>query len=221
MTSTQSAGTVDAMSTEHEHGPAGAGRHPETAAEWDAKYAQADRLWTSNVNPALIAEATGLAPGTALDVGSGEGADARWLADQGWTVTAVDISQVAVDRARAADPDGRISWHRVDLTCDDVPNAPFDLVSAFYFPIARSQESLVDVLVGAVAPGGRLLVVNHAPAGMAAHGFDPADYVFGSDIGARLGDGWEIEVDQTRPRGVPAGNGAHIDDEVFRARRVR
>ena len=209
------------MTTKHEHGPANTGRHPQTAQEWDEQYARTDRLWTTNVNPALVAEIDGLAPGTALDIGSGEGADARWLMERGWRVTAVDISQVAVDRARRADPDGTISWNRVDLTTEPIPNAPFHLVSAFYFPIARVQESLVDVLVGAVAPGGRLLVVAHAAAGMAAHGFDAADYVFPSDIAEGLGGDWEIEVLQTRPRGVPAGNGAHIDDEVLRARRIR
>lgn len=206
---------------EHEHGPASAGRHPETAQEWDEKYATSDRLWTTDVNPALVAEADALEPDSALDIGSGEGADARWLAGKGWRVTAVDISQVAVDRAREADPDGAIAWHRVDLIRESIPNAPFALVSAFYFPIARAQERLVDVLVGAVAPGGRLLIVAHAAAGMAAHGFDSSDYVFPSDIAERLGDDWEIEVNETRPRGVPAGNGAHIDDEVLRARRVR
>ncbi|MDI1451118.1 class I SAM-dependent methyltransferase [Polyangium sp. 6x1] len=46
----------------------------------------------------------GLPAGTALDVGCGLGADAIWLAHQGWRVTAVDISHVALDRARAAEP---------------------------------------------------------------------------------------------------------------------
>ncbi len=178
-----------------------------------------DRIWTTNVNPALLAEAPSLAPGKALDVGGGEGADARWLAAQGWSVTAVDISQVAVDRAREADPDGVISWNRVDLTVDPIPNAPFDLVSAFYFPIPAARRELVDALIAAVAPGGTLLVVAHEAEGMRAHGFDPADFVQPSDIGESLGDGWVVEISEVRPRGVAAGNGAHINDEVLRARR--
>lgn len=223
MTIQHDAGTVVTMTTEqdHTHGPANAGRHPETAQEWDEKYATSDRLWTTNVNPALITEVEAIGPGSALDIGSGEGADARWLTGRGWTVTAVDISRVAVDRAQDADPDGSIEWHRVDLTTDPIPNAPFGLVSAFYFPIARSQDSLVDVLAGAVEPGGRLLVVQHAAEGMRAHGFDSSDYIFPSDIADRLGDDWEVEVNENRPRGVAAGNGAHVDDEVLRARRIR
>lgn len=134
-------------------------------------------------------------------------------------MTAVDISQVAVDRAREADPEGIISWNRVDLMVEPVPNAPFDLVSAFYFPIPAEREALADVLIDAVAPGGTLLVVAHEAEGMRAHGFDPADFVQPADIGARLGDGWTVEVSETRGRGIPAGNGAHINDEVLRARR--
>ena len=221
MTNQHDAGTVVTMTTEHTHGPAAAGRHPETAKEWDDKYSTSDRLWTPNVNPALVTEVEALEPGTALDVGSGEGADARWLAGKGWKVTAVDISQVAMDRARAADPDGSIGWHRLDVTSDPIPNAPFSLVSAVYFHIARSQERLLDALLGAVEPGGQFLLVVHAAQGMKEHGFDPSDYFFPSDIAARLGDDWEIEVNEVRPRGVAAGDGAHVDDDVLRARRIR
>ncbi|MCF8589021.1 class I SAM-dependent methyltransferase [Gordonia liuliyuniae] len=209
------------MTEEHEHGPGTKGRHPETAQEWDELYSTSDRLWTTNVNPALVAEIDALEPGSALDIGSGEGADARWLTEKGWTVTAVDISQVAIDRARAADPEGSIAWHRLDVAQDSLPNAPFGLVSAIYFHIARRQEPLLDALIDAVAPGGRFLLVMHAARGMKEHGFDPSDYFLPSDIADRLGDDWEVEVNETRPRGVPAGNGAHIDDDVLRARRIR
>ncbi|WP_420041542.1 class I SAM-dependent methyltransferase [Gordonia sp. MP11Mi] len=209
------------MTEQHEHGPGNKGRHPETAQEWDELYSTSDRLWTTNVNPALVAEIASLVPGTALDIGSGEGADARWLADEGWKVTAVDISQVAIDRARAADHAGAIAWHRLDVAEEPLPNAPFGLVSAIYFHIARTQERLLDALVDAVEPGGRFLLVVHAAQGMKEHGFDPSDYFFPSDISDRLGDDWEVEVNEVRPRGVPAGNGVHIDDEVLRVRRIR
>ncbi|MGO3325600.1 class I SAM-dependent methyltransferase [Gordonia sp. (in: high G+C Gram-positive bacteria)] len=211
------------MTTEHEHthGSGGAGRHPETAQEWDERYSESDRIWTTNVNPALVAEVEALEPGTVLDVGSGEGADARWLAAKGWSVTAVDISQVAVERARAADPDSSIGWHRLDVTSDPIPDAPFGLVSAIYFHIARRQERLLDVLLDSVEPGGQFLLVVHAAQGMREHGFDPSDYFFPSDVAARLGDDWTIEVNEVRPRGVAAGNGVHVDDDVLRARRLR
>ena len=68
---------------------------------WDERYSSASSIWSGNPNPQLVAEVAGLAPGRALDIGAGEGADALWLAQQGWTVTAVDISTVALERAAA------------------------------------------------------------------------------------------------------------------------
>ncbi len=73
------------------------------AAEWDARYGERDRaMWSGRPNGRLAAEVADLTPGRALDVGCGEGADAIWLARRGWTVTAIDISDVAVGRAREA-----------------------------------------------------------------------------------------------------------------------
>ncbi|GAC66864.1 class I SAM-dependent methyltransferase [Gordonia soli] len=191
-----------------------------SAAAWDERYSNADRLWTANVNPALMAEIADLSPGTALEVGSGEGADSRWLADHGWQVTAVDISQVAIDRAREIDPRPEISWLQADLTVDDIPGIDFGLVTLHYFPIPREHAALVGRLVGAVGPGGTLLVVAHAPEGVRAHGFDPDAYAWPADFRATLGDDWEVVVDETRERGIAAGGGHHTHDVVLRARRT-
>lgn len=65
--------------------------------DWDRRYG-GGRMWTGNPNGTLVAEATRMAPGRALDVGAGEGADALWLAEQGWEVTACDISGRALQR---------------------------------------------------------------------------------------------------------------------------
>lgn len=192
---------------------------PGSAEGWDARYRGADRLWTSDVNPALVAEVSDLDPGTALDVGSGEGADARWLADRGWQVTALDISQVAVDRAREIDPRPSITWLRADVIADDVPAADVGLVTAHYFPIPKENIDAASRLVEAVGPGGSLLVVAHAPEGVRAHGFDPDAYVQPGDFADLLGEDWEIVTDETRERGRAAGGGHHTHDVVFRARR--
>src|SRR5579871_5362086 len=73
------------------------------AAEWDARYREREgQMWSGRPNGRLQAEVAGLTPGRALDVGCGEGADAIWLARSGWTVTAIDISDVALSRAREA-----------------------------------------------------------------------------------------------------------------------
>src|SRR6266480_289721 len=87
---------------EHEHGEQRFGAAAQ-AAEWDAKYSERDgTMWSGRPNGRLVAEVADLNPGRALDVGCGEGADAIWLARRGWTVTAIDISEVAVTRAREA-----------------------------------------------------------------------------------------------------------------------
>ena len=74
---------------------------PFSQESWDERYRSRSALWSRNPNPYLVAEAGDLTPGTALDVGAGEGADAIWLASRGWRVTAVDLSAVALERASA------------------------------------------------------------------------------------------------------------------------
>lgn len=212
----------------HEHGAHEHGAAPHSAREWDERYNSADRLWTALVNPSLIDEAGALPPGTALDVGSGEGADARWLAGRGWQVTAVDISRVAIDRAAQVDSPSdsgdrhEIRWLHTDLTVDEVPGG-FTLVSAHYFPIPLADRAVADKLVAAVAPGGTLLVVAHDESGIRAHGIDPGDYVQPADYAALLDDSWTIVTDETRPRARPAGSPAsgqrHMLDVILRAQR--
>lgn len=86
---------------------------------WDERYRESHRIWSGKPNAALVREVEGLAPGRALDLGCGEGADAVWLAREGWQVTATDISRVALDRAaeHAADAGvaDRIDWQFHDL----------------------------------------------------------------------------------------------------------
>ena len=55
----------------------------------------------AEIDARLVAEIEGMAAGRALDVGAGEGADAVWLAEQGWAVTAVDIASLPLERGRA------------------------------------------------------------------------------------------------------------------------
>jgi SAM-dependent methyltransferase len=142
---------------------------------WDDRYRSAGRLWSGQPNPQLVAQAADLTPGAALDVGCGEGADAIWLASRGWTVTAVDISAVALERAAGhADERGdeiarRISWRQADLRSWDPGPERYDLVSAqFMYLPAAELESLHRRLAAAVRPGGTLLVVLHHPDSMHA-----------------------------------------------------
>ncbi|HEX6351547.1 class I SAM-dependent methyltransferase [Actinophytocola sp.] len=188
---------------------------------WDDRYGTKDRLWSGAPNGVLVVEAADLPPGQALDLGCGEGADALWLAGRGWLVTAVDISQVALERAAAMAGDAKVSWTQADLTTFTPPAGSFDLVSALYFPLPRTADKALDRLLAAVAPGGTLLVGSHDLADVPPHGeFDPHDFYQPDEIAERLDDTWTVLVKETRPRVSAAPPGTeHVNDVVLKARK--
>src|SRR5205823_14237286 len=135
------------------------------AAEWDGRYTEREgAMWSGRPNGRLVAEIADLTPGRALDVGCGEGADAIWLARRGWTVTAIDISDVAVRRAReAAELAGvTVEWLCGDALLTPFPARSFDLMSMQYPALPKAAgEAAVRTLLDAVRPGGLLLAVYH------------------------------------------------------------
>ena len=200
-------------------------------AFWDERYRQPGHVWSGSPNPHLVTGAAGLRPGSALDAGSGEGADTIWLARRGWKVTAVDISSVALARAAGqaeADPEtaGRISWVHCDLTAWTPPAGAFDLVSAQFMHWPGAQRRTVySRLAAAVAPGGTLLVVGHHPSDLATTVRRPRlpELLFTpEETAAALDPGeWEIVICAARPRTVadPAGQPVTVRDSVLQARR--
>jgi thioredoxin reductase/ubiquinone/menaquinone biosynthesis C-methylase UbiE len=210
-----------------------AARPSANQADWDHRYG-GDRIWSGNPNGTLVHEVGDLTAGRALDVGAGEGGDAVWLAEQGWQVTASDISSSALRRVEA-----EAERRGLDVVClladanalDPFGEEAFDLVSAQYASIPRTPDGrAVQNLVRAVAPGGTLLVVSHdlepmrAAADEPGHTrpFDPDAYVRVDDVAAALAasPAWTIEVHEKRPR--PPGSATashHVDDVVLRARR--
>ena len=206
------------------------------ADAWEERYRGASAVWSGRPNPQLVTEAAGLTAGRALDVGCGEGADAVWLAGQGWQVTAVDISGVAIERAAghaaAAGVADRITFRRTDLRKDDDLVAEsrdgdtYDLVSAQFMHLPpQERQELYARLAGVVAPGGRLLIVGHHPLDLAA---GPGrmhfpDMLFtGEELAAALDPAdWEVLAAETRPRAVagPDGREITVRDAVLVARR--
>ncbi|NJP92949.1 NAD(P)/FAD-dependent oxidoreductase [Nonomuraea sp. FMUSA5-5] len=134
---------------------------------WDGRYRQSERIWSGDPNAILVRELSDVPPGTALDLGSGEGGDAIWLAGKGWKVTATDLSGVALRRAaRHADEAGvgdRIDWQQHDLG-KTFPEGTFDLVTACYLHSSGDlpRQAILRRAAAAVAPGGLLLVAGHA-----------------------------------------------------------
>lgn len=198
------------------------------AAEWDARYGQQDgAMWSGRPNGRLVAEFAGLAPGRALDVGCGEGADAVWLARRGWTVTAMDISEVALGRAREA---ARRAGATVGWVCGDALGAPlrpgsFDAVSMQYPALPRSAgDTAVRALLATVRPGGLLLAVFHdLDHGHHEHtrskGTDPADHLGAGDLASLLAGEFTLESHVVEPRVDPPPGTPEVADVVLRARR--
>ena len=130
---------------------------------WDTKYAGSDFLWKEEPNRFLVSELDGLPPGRALDLACGEGRNAVWLAQQGWSVTGVDFSQVGLAKAaQLAERRGvEVEWVAADLL-EYRPPAALDLVVVFYFQVPADERRLVlSRAAAALAPGGTVLVVAH------------------------------------------------------------
>ena len=130
---------------------------------WDSKYAGSDFLWKEEPNRFLVSELDGLPPGRALDLACGEGRNAVWLAQQGWSVTGVDFSEVGLAKAaQLAERRGvEVEWVAADLL-EYRPPAGLDLVVVFYFQVPADERRLVlSRAAAALAPGGTVLVVAH------------------------------------------------------------
>ncbi|MCB0908595.1 MAG: methyltransferase domain-containing protein [Nocardioidaceae bacterium] len=203
----------------HGHGHGGGGG----VVDWDEHYSAEKRVWSGNPNHALVTEMGGMTPGRALDVGCGEGADAIWLAQQGWRVTALDVSSVALERGRAAAAEAgvEVTWVHAGLTEAALPEGGFDLVSAFYPAIPDSVGEPLATLLRLVAPGGTLLFVHHADVDWTEareRGFDPDAYLQVEEVAAGVPADWTVVVDGKRDREISGGGGAqHHVDHVVRA----
>lgn len=201
---------------------------PDTSARdyWEAHYAERERIWSGRVNARLAEVVAELPPGRALDLGCGEGGDAVWLAEHGWQVTAVDVSETALGRAaREASSRGvadRIVFERHDLS-DEFPDGIFDLVSAQYLhsTVRLERPQILRHAAAAVAPGGRLVIVDHG--GMPPwntkvphdHPFPSADEVLAElDLPAAQWDRERVEAIDREATG-PEGQVATIQDNVM------
>jgi SAM-dependent methyltransferase len=200
---------------------------------WDERYRASHAVWSGKPNPQLVREAAALAPGAALDVGCGEGADALWLAARGWRVTAVDFSSVALERAAGhaaanlpADAASRIDWLHADLTEWAPDQGAFDLVSSQFTHLPREpRETLFRRLAAGVSPGGTLLLVGHDPTDLRTtvpRPPVPELFYTASEAAAALApDDWDVLVVEARERSAkdPEGRSVAVHDAVLRARR--
>lgn len=203
---------------------------------WEARYltrqGESGSAWSGKVNAAVESEVAELEPGTALELGSGEGGDALWLAARGWQVTAVDISAnaLALAAGKAAERGlaDRIEWVQADLATWH-PSVEYDLVSSAFLhsPVELPREKILRRAVSAVAPGGRLLVVGHAafPPGSAhdEHEKDAPPLPSPDEVLAALDlpEGWVVETNALVDRTMTwrGAEDVTLTDSVLRVRR--
>jgi SAM-dependent methyltransferase len=205
---------------------------PEAKDHREQHYGERDRLWSGRVNAVVAEIVAPLTPGAVLDLGCGEGGDAMWLAEHGWQVVAVDISETALQRgaedANARGVADRIEFRQHDLA-ESFPDGTFDLVSAQFLhsklPLDRTR--ILKRAAEAIRPGGCLLIVDHGGAPPWAsklhqdHEFPSADEVVAAlDLPEA---GWErvrvgpVERLATGPNGE---TGALVDNVIVLRRRV-
>ena len=204
---------------------------------WEQHYGAAERVWSGRANATLVDVVQHLEPGTALDLGCGEGGDAVWLALRGWQVTGVDVSPTALRRAeehvQEAGVADRVRFERHELG-RTFPDGTYDLVSAAFLhsPVELPREDVMRSAVAAVAPGGRLVVLGHAAApswappehrtdqqGVHAHFPTPQEVLDALHLPV---DRWVTErlglVSRTATG--PQGQTGHLDDSLVVVRRL-
>ncbi len=194
---------------------------------WEERYGSPDRVWSGKPNPQLVTEAQHLTPGTALDIGCGEGADTIWLAERGWQVTGLDFSQAGLDRAAAAaDAAGiadRTTWERADIRTWQ-PTTSYDLISSqFMHLLDGGMPGLVARLADALNPDGTLLVVGHHPDDLHTglrHATKPGVMFTPDDLVPALDAGrFDITAEVRQRQQVKDGESMTLHDSVVIARR--
>lgn len=191
--------------------------------DWDRRYAEVENLWAAKPNRFLVAEVSDLPPGRALDLASGEGQNAIWLAGLGWRVTGVDYSEVAIAkaRARAERDDASVEFVCADLVSYEPQPESFDLVLLLYLHIPTEERRVVlERAAGALAPGGTLFLIGHDRKNMTdgvGGPSDPAILYTPDEIAGKL-PGLEIEKAERVLRDVK-GEERDAIDALVRARR--
>jgi 2-polyprenyl-3-methyl-5-hydroxy-6-metoxy-1,4-benzoquinol methylase len=110
---------------------------------WNRRWAGEERVHASTApSRFVVAEVAGLRPGAALDLACGAGRNAVWLAGQGWRVTAVDFSAVALRMARGLEAERRVSveWVEADVLAWMPPARAYDLVCVLYLQLPAAER---------------------------------------------------------------------------------
>jgi SAM-dependent methyltransferase len=191
--------------------------------DWNERYRAKELVWTADPNRFVVDEVAGLAPGRVIDVAAGEARNAVWLAEQGWTATAVDFSDVALAKADqlAAARGVTITTAVVDVVAAPLPDGPYDLVLVAYLQLPESERAAALAhCLDALAPGGTFLAVAHDASNLdGGYGGpqDPAVLANPADVVVHL-DGLEVVKAEVVERPIETTDGLRVAyDHVVRA----
>lgn len=142
---------------------------------WNKRYAGKEYIWTVSANQFLVAETVDLPVGKALDLAAGEGRNAVWLAEQGWSVCAIDFSEQAIEKAEfLAESKGvlnRVKFKTEDLNKYKPECGQFDLVTLIYLQLPfEKMKSILQNAVKSLKSGGTFLLIAHDHKNL-IHGF--------------------------------------------------
>lgn len=172
------------------------------AVAWNERYAASDLVWSREPNQFVAAELADLSPGAAVDLGAGEGRNAIWLASRGWSATAVDFSQVALDKGARLAAELDVTWVCADATTWQ-PDEPVDLVVVAYLQVpAEDRRRAVRGAYAMLRPGGTLLLVAHDSTNLAEGTGGPQDLSVLMTAEDVLGDLAGLEVGVVRAERV-------------------
>jgi len=194
---------------------------------WNRRWAGEERVHASTApSRFVVAEVAGLRPGAALDLACGAGRNAVWLAGQGWRVTAVDFSAVALRMARGLEAERRVSveWVEADVLAWMPPARAYDLVCVLYLQLpAAERRTALGRAAAAVRPGGTLLVLGHDLLNLTEGWGGPtqADVLFTpDDVVAEIGDLRIEKAERVRRTVDDPGAAREAIDALVRATRV-
>jgi 2-polyprenyl-3-methyl-5-hydroxy-6-metoxy-1,4-benzoquinol methylase len=122
---------------------------------WDERFKGREFAFGKEANPFLRRHIRLLPKGKALDIASGEGRNAVFLAQHGFDVDAVDISEMGLRKARKLAKEMRIKIHTilVDLNTYQIGKNQYDLIADFYF----LRRSLIPKIKKGLKKGGRVI----------------------------------------------------------------
>ena len=159
--------------------------------EWNARYRSGERAaedLEAAPTPLLVETARRLKPGRALDLACGAGRNALCLAEHGWSVTAVDAAEAAIEilRSRAGALGVAVDARFADLEQGefDIGSSCWDLIAICYY----LQRNLIGPAKQGVVPGGTLLVIVH----ITEPGEEPTGHRLRPGELKNYFEGWEI-----------------------------